>query len=118
LYIGPEKSHVTDIAKQESTSGQFYLVRHGDVDGVVAAILESARRGQLRHAREQWDEQASSFSRESLLPQMIRLIESEPDAAGIADENHVNANLRLDKAVVISSSGTATPESTYRITTD
>ncbi len=118
LYIGPEKSHVTDIAKQESTSGQFYLVRHGDVDGVVAAILESAGRGQLRHARDQWDEHASSFSRESLLPQMIRLIESEPGASGVADDNHMTANLRLDKAVVISASGTATPESTFRATTD
>ena len=118
LYIGPEKSHVTDIAKQASTSGQFYLVRHGDVDGVVAAILESAGRGQLRHAREQWDEQASSFSRESLLPQMIRLIESEPGAAGVADDNHVNANLGLDKAMVINAPGTATPEPTFRASTD
>ena len=109
---------MTDIAKQESTSGKFYLVRHGDVDGVVAAILESAGRGQLRHAREQWDEQAASFSRESLLPRMIRLIESEPGDPGVSDDNHVTTNLRLDKAVVITASGTASPESTFRATKD
>jgi hypothetical protein len=107
LYIGPEKSHVTDIAKQARSSGQFYLLRHGDVDGVVAAILESAGRGQLPQAREQWD-----------LPQMIRLIESEPGAAGAADDNHITPDLRLDKAIVISASCTATNESTYRATTD
>jgi hypothetical protein len=118
LYIGPEKSHVTDIAKQARSSGQFYLLRHGDVDGVVAAILESAGRGQLPQAREQWDEKTSSFSRKSLLPQMIRLIESEPGAAGAADDNHITPDLRLDKAIVISASCTATNESTYRATTD
>jgi hypothetical protein len=49
---------------------------------------------------------------------MIRLIESKPGAAGVADDNHVTANLGLDKTVVISASGTATPESTFRVTTD
>ncbi len=118
LYIGPEESHVADIARQARTSGQFYLVRHGDVDGVITAILESARRRQLHKTREQWDEQASSFSRESLLPQLIRLIESEPDAAEVANDHHVTSNLGLDKAIVISASGTATPESSFRSTTN
>jgi hypothetical protein len=36
LYIGPEPSHITDIASQH-----FFLTRHGDVEGVTAAICEA-----------------------------------------------------------------------------
>ena len=37
LYIGPQPSHITDIATQH---GKFFLTRHGDVEGVTAAIVE------------------------------------------------------------------------------
>ncbi|HEU4506929.1 MAG TPA: glycosyltransferase family 4 protein [Pyrinomonadaceae bacterium] len=38
LYIGPEPSHITDIASQH---GKFFLTRHGDVDAVIAAISQA-----------------------------------------------------------------------------
>jgi len=38
LYIGPEPSHVTDIASQHGT---FFRARPGEVDAVVGAILEA-----------------------------------------------------------------------------
>ena len=38
LYIGPRPSHVTDIAAQQQH--KFSITRHGDIEGVVAAILD------------------------------------------------------------------------------
>lgn len=47
LYIGPAASHITDIASQH---GKFFLTRHGDVDGVRAAISEAVRSPERRPA--------------------------------------------------------------------
>jgi glycosyltransferase involved in cell wall biosynthesis len=68
LYIGPQPSHVTDIASQQ---GQFFLTRHGDVEGVTAAILEARQSGKRQPV--------ASFSKQSLLPQLIGLIEERQD---------------------------------------
>ena len=68
LYIGPQPSHVTDIASQQ---GQFFLTRHGDIEGVTAAILEARQSG----ARQP----VASFTKQSLLPQLISLIETRHD---------------------------------------
>ena len=66
LYIGPQPSHVTDIALQR---GKFFLTRHGDVEAVKAAIFE-ARQLQQRQP-------IFSFSKQTLLPQFIGLIEQD-----------------------------------------
>ena len=68
LYIGPEPSHVTDIASQH---GRFFRARHGDVDGVVAAIAEAMRNPSR--------EPSSSFSKQNLLAELIALIEVDAD---------------------------------------
>ena len=68
LYIGPEPSHVTDIASQH---GQFFMSRHGDVDSVVSAIQKASE----SHQRQP----IVSFSKETLLPQLIALIELRQD---------------------------------------
>ena len=68
LYIGPEPSHVTDIASQH---GKFFCSRHGDVDGVVAAILEATQAPARQTVK--------SFSKESLLSELIALIEVRQD---------------------------------------
>ena len=65
LYIGPEPSHVTDIASQHGT---FFRARHGEVDAVVAAILEA---GQVQTRKP-----VRSFSKQTLLPELIALIEA------------------------------------------
>lgn len=68
LYIGPEPSHVTDIAKQH---GQFFLARPGDVDSVMSAIqkaTESRRR-----------QPEVSFSKDKLLSRLIDLVEVRQD---------------------------------------
>ena len=68
LYIGPEPSHVTDIAAQH---GQFYLALHGDVAAVVKAITEA-----MQHERPR---PVISFSKQTLLPELIELIELGQD---------------------------------------
>jgi len=68
LYIGPEPSHVTDIASRE---GQFFRARHGEVDAVVAAILEAMTNPSRKPIR--------SFSKQTLLSELIALIEAGQD---------------------------------------
>jgi hypothetical protein len=92
LYIGPQPSHITDIAKQH---GKFFLTRHGDVEDVTAAILEVGS-GQYRNAvvsgRSRDDanptlprygtdpaQPCHAFSKQFLLPQLIGIIESVQD---------------------------------------
>jgi hypothetical protein len=68
LYIGPEPSHVTDIASQH---GRFLRAQPGDVDGVVAAILAVMRKPSRKPA--------AYFSKQNLLAELIALIELGQD---------------------------------------
>ena len=68
LYIGPEPSHITDIASQH---GNFLLASHGDVEAVVAAILQATQFRQRQPL--------ISFSKDRLLPQLINVIEVGQD---------------------------------------
>ncbi len=63
LYIGPEPSHVTDIASQQ---GKFFLTKHRHVDSVVAAILDAT------HLHER--QPVMPFAKQTLLPQLIEVI--------------------------------------------
>ena len=86
LYVGPEPSHVTDIASQH---GQFFLTRHGDDDAVAKAITEAMQYKRPRPVM--------SFSKEILLSELIALIEMGQDlqdVSGLQDSYPVNpANL-------------------------
>jgi colanic acid biosynthesis glycosyl transferase WcaI len=75
LYIGPSESHVTDIAAQATNGFVMYSARHGEVDRVVAHILKAAAE-QKSLQNGSCSELARKFARDSLLPQMIQLIES------------------------------------------
>ena len=79
LYIGPTPSHVTDIASQQQ--GNFFITKHGDVDGVTAAIVEAV---QLRERQP-----VISFAKHTLLPQLIDVIETGQDLQDFQDL-HVN----------------------------
>ncbi|HSL53876.1 MAG TPA: glycosyltransferase family 4 protein [Pyrinomonadaceae bacterium] len=65
LYIGPTPSHVTDIASQQQ--GRFFLTNHGDVDGVVKAVLDATQRRERQPV--------IAFAKHTLLPQLIDVIE-------------------------------------------
>jgi hypothetical protein len=66
LYIGPETSHITDLA---STNYPLSFTRHGDAANVVAQIL-AARASERRPL--------NAFSKHTLLPELIDLLEAEP----------------------------------------
>lgn len=72
LYIGPQPSHVTDIAKQ---SGRFFLASHGAVEAVTAAILEAMQVSERQCV--------NTFSKKTLLPQLIEIIESAQDVQNV-----------------------------------
>jgi colanic acid biosynthesis glycosyl transferase WcaI len=71
LYIGPDASHVTEIAAQTKTN-YAYLARNGDVEAVVNHILVEADR-RSRAGNSEPAEIAQTFSRAQLLPKLIGL---------------------------------------------
>jgi colanic acid biosynthesis glycosyl transferase WcaI len=75
LYVGPKESHVTEIAARINGNGSAFIVRNGDVDAVVGHILKQSKL-ELRDSRNSVPEIAESFSRQTLLPRMIALLES------------------------------------------
>jgi glycosyltransferase involved in cell wall biosynthesis len=72
LYIGPRPSHVTDIA---SEGARVLLAQHGDVNGVVAKILQASEEALKWNRRPSAD--LSEFSKQTLLPQLVSAIEGD-----------------------------------------
>ncbi len=75
LYIGPRASHVPEILGAADSSATWARADHGDVEAVVKAI----RRMQLLAIDRNADRPAQitrSFTKETLLPRLINLIES------------------------------------------
>jgi glycosyltransferase involved in cell wall biosynthesis len=74
LYIGPPQSHVSDIARMYPHLQFGYANRHGEVEGVVASIMDAKRNehpvcpGNV----------AAAFSRDVLLPEMIAAVDGTP----------------------------------------
>ena len=75
LYIGPRPSHITDLA-----ADSICCADHGDVAGVVEVIRRSAALG-ARRSQVSLD-LANGFSRASLAPAMIAMIEEAGRARG------------------------------------
>ena len=85
LYIGPEATHVTDIAEHDH-AGRFFLASHGDAITVVARILEARKQHHNQTTRTPTVQTAPAFSREMLLTQLMRLVESScPTAPAVAE---------------------------------
>jgi hypothetical protein len=74
LYIGPKESHIAEIAAQTSRRLRAYAATNGDVEKVVASILKETQRPP-NGERGGVPEIAASFSREVLLPRMVKLLE-------------------------------------------
>jgi colanic acid biosynthesis glycosyl transferase WcaI len=80
VYIGPTPSHVTEIAAAISADGnsnyRAYVAGRGGVKTVVTCVLEEAKQKsecvQLR-----LPEVANMFSRQTLMRQMIKLLQSQ-----------------------------------------
>ncbi len=69
LYIGPDPSHITDLANQ---SYKFFFARNNDLHAVISSILESHQHGP------QITTNNCQFSKNTLLPQLIDHLEVEP----------------------------------------
>ena len=77
LYIGPEESHVTDMQHSPEIAGMGRFVRHGDVDQVVQLVNKLA--GEFRSGRYKRPGRPADldrFSRATLLPAMLALVEA------------------------------------------
>jgi glycosyltransferase involved in cell wall biosynthesis len=68
LYIGPTPSHITDL-----DHAGMLLTRHGDVAGVVSQILDAKTRPRTTELKPQ-----TQFSKHTLLPELIDILEAEP----------------------------------------
>ncbi len=72
LYIGPDPSHVTDL---KNTNYPFSFTRHGDTSGVVAHIVDAHSKFSDCERRP-----LHAFSKHTLLPEMIGVLEAEPES--------------------------------------
>ncbi len=75
LYIGPNQSHITELAARLNGNHQTYLAAHGDVEAVVEQIRFAANLKWTTPVAA--NEIAASCSRQSLLPRLIKLLTSD-----------------------------------------
>lgn len=76
LYIGPEPSHLSEIAANANGDYRSYSATHGDVETVVEHILEQAEQQSLETVR-RVPQITNEFSKEKLLPRLIELLECQ-----------------------------------------
>jgi glycosyltransferase involved in cell wall biosynthesis len=76
LYIGPEPSHVSEILQQVNGHLPYGRAGHGDVSQVIQNILRLKESG-VRHNREKCLPLAGQFSKETLLPQLVKVLEEQ-----------------------------------------
>jgi colanic acid biosynthesis glycosyl transferase WcaI len=79
LYVGPPTGHIVDIISALDDHALVCCARHGDVDTVATYIVASAKELGGRRSPSAI-EAAASFSSQALLPRILGLIESVPDA--------------------------------------
>lgn len=78
LYVGPNESHIADIARNSKIEDSIFMVGHGAVESVVQHISSSLEQHPLENAgtprseNPDWD---NDFSRALLLPMMIDIVE-------------------------------------------
>ncbi len=75
LYIGPEQSHVSDLAENAATPSHTLQHRHNDVAGVVKSIREAAGRGSVA-ASPELQRVATGFSQERLAKEFVDMIQT------------------------------------------
>jgi putative colanic acid biosynthesis glycosyltransferase WcaI len=76
LYIGPPESHITELASRLNGKSRMYTAAHGDVETIVQHVSNAAKM-ECKARPTLVPENASQFSRQSLLPRMIKLLTSE-----------------------------------------
>jgi hypothetical protein len=82
LHVGPDRNHIVDLIDGLKTLGGAYDVGHGDVTGVVDAILDAAKR--RRRSVPELTAAAAQFAQTSLVPKMIRTVLGRGEGASPA----------------------------------
>jgi colanic acid biosynthesis glycosyl transferase WcaI len=93
LYIGPEETHITEIAAKTNGEYRSYAAAHGDVERVVNHILQSTKH-KTDEAQRCVPRIAGTFSKQTLLPRMIKLLESQ-----VVAETEVSSKSRTTSCV-------------------
>jgi hypothetical protein len=75
LYIGPDESHVTDLAPYLQTN-QVFAAPHGDSSEVATLILEAREQARYSKPSEIKESKNSFHSKEVLLPQLCARLEA------------------------------------------
>ena len=86
LYIGPKETHISEIAAQTNGESISYTATHGDVEAVVKHILEEARHKRTGTKRPV-PQIVNKFSKQKLLPQMIKLLECQAIETEVSDKS-------------------------------
>jgi colanic acid biosynthesis glycosyl transferase WcaI len=73
LYIGPKETHVSELAGKMQGEYPSYSATHGDVEAVVKHVMEAQENSKVNERRA--PQIASTFSKETLLPSLIKLLE-------------------------------------------
>jgi glycosyltransferase involved in cell wall biosynthesis len=76
LYIGPEPSHISEILQQLNGHLPFGRVKHGAVDQAIQNILR-LKESASETTRERCLPLADRFSKETLLPQLVKVLEAK-----------------------------------------
>jgi hypothetical protein len=82
LYVGPAAGHIVDVIAKLEDQESVCAVRHGDVAGLTKYISAAAQQSMGQRSPTA-TRVAATFSKESLLPRMIEVIECVPDALGV-----------------------------------
>jgi glycosyltransferase involved in cell wall biosynthesis len=74
LYIGPQPSHISEILQALDGKSPSAWTKHGDVDRVMEHIR--SQQGMVRPNGERGVPLAGNFSKETLLPQLVAVLEA------------------------------------------
>jgi len=81
IYIGPTPSHISEVLGQIDGHAQWRAAAHGQADLVIRHILE-IKQSMPRGARAQPAPVLEAFSKNTLLPQLIAVLESRGASRG------------------------------------
>jgi putative colanic acid biosynthesis glycosyltransferase WcaI len=85
LYIGPAKSHITDIFSKMGESGFARSAGHGDVEAVTRHILNAVESSDLVSNVRTTTPAALAFSKNAVLPRLIEALQPVCDSPALYD---------------------------------
>ena len=82
LYLGPDVSHIGDLARAKPD--RIVRVAHGDADGAVAAIVDAAAAG-----RRAGEDDVASMTRDALVAEFLRVVTGRAAPQPKLDPAHI-----------------------------